>query len=148
MDWTNNDGYRVTDAHSAIDLDRVHWWLSEDTYWALGRSRAVVERSIAGSLVFGLFAPDDEFVGFCRMVTDRATFAWLCDVYVSRPHRGTGAGTFMVGCAVHHPDIADVKRQVLATADAHGLYEKFGFRGFSDAERDRWMIRDKPEQLC
>ena len=148
MDWTNNDGYRVTDAHSAIDLDRVHWWLSEDTYWALGRSRAVVERSIAGSLVFGLFAPDDEFVGFCRMVTDRATFAWLCDVYVARPISRNGGGHVHGPLAVQHPDIAAVKRQVLATADAHGLYEKFGFRGFSDDERDRWMVRDQPEQLC
>jgi len=99
-------------------------------------------------LAFGLFDPDGALVGFCRMVTDRATFAWLCDVYVDRAHRGTGAGTFMVGCALHHPDVADVKRQVLATADAHGLYEKFGFRAFSDADRDRWMVREQPEQLC
>ena len=148
MEWTNQHGYRVTDQQSAIDVDRVHQWLSEDSYWAAGRSRAVVERSMAASLVFGLFDPDDALAGFCRIVTDRATFAWLCDVYVDRAHRGTGAGIFMVGSALQHPDVADVKRQVLATADAHGLYEKFGFRAFSDADRDRWMVREQPEQLC
>jgi len=145
VEWTNSDGYRVTDDRSAIDVDRVHRWLSEDAYWALGRSRAVVERSLDESLVLGLFHRDGAFVGVCRMVTDRATFAWLCDVYVDRAHRGTGAGSFLVSCAVQHPDVADVKRHVLATADAHGLYEKFGYRNFSDEDRDRWMIREHRE---
>ena len=143
MEWTSGR-YRVTDDRALIDLDRVHGWLSEDAYWALGRSRAVVERSVEGSIAFALVHADDGLVGFCRMVSDRATFAWLCDVYVDRAHRGTGAGSFMVGCAVRHPDVADLPRQVLATADAHGLYEKFGFRNFSDADRDRWMIRASP----
>ena len=141
MEWTDGH-YRVTDDRAEIDLDRVHRWLSEDAYWALGRARDVVERSIEGSIAFALIHIDDGLVGFCRMVSDRATFAWLCDVYVDRAHRGSGAGTFMVSCAVRHPDVADVRRQVLATADAHGLYEKFGFRNFSDDDRDRWMIRD------
>ena len=145
MEWKNDAGYRVTDDPSAIDLDVVHRWLSEDAYWALGRSRAVVERSVSESLVLGLFDATDTLAGFCRMVTDRATFAWLCDVYVDPAHRGSGAGSFMVGCAVQHPDVANVKRQVLATADAHGLYEKFDFRPFSDADRGRWMMRERPE---
>jgi GNAT superfamily N-acetyltransferase len=134
--------YRVTDDDAAIDVDRVHRWLSGDAYWARGRARSVVERSIAGSLSFALLHDDDGLVGFCRMVTDRATFAWLCDVYVEPTHRGSGAGTFLVECAVRHPDVAHVQRQVLATADAHGLYERFGFRRFRDEDRDRWMIRD------
>ena len=141
MEWTSGH-YRVTDDRADIDLDLVHRWLSEDAYWALGRTRAVVERSIDGSIAFALLHIDDGLVGFCRMVSDRATFAWLCDVYVDRAHRGSGGGSFMVGCAVRHPDVADVRRQVLATADAHGLYEKYGFRNFSDDDRDRWMIRD------
>jgi GNAT superfamily N-acetyltransferase len=145
VEWKNDAGYRVTDDPSTIDVDVVHRWLSEDAYWALGRSRAVVERSVAESLVFGLFDRTDTLAGFCRMVTDRATFAWLCDVYVDPTHRGSGAGSFMVACAVQHPDVTNVKRQVLATADAHGLYEKFGFRPFSDADRGRWMMRERPE---
>ena len=79
------------------------------------------------------------------MVPDRATFAWLCDVHADPAHRGSGEGSFMVGCAVQHPDVTNVKRQVLATADAHGLYEKFGFRPFSEADRGRWMMRERPE---
>ena len=142
VEWTNSNGYRVTDDRSTIDLDRVHRWLSEDAYWAIGRSREIVEQSVAGSLAFGLFDEGGALVGFCRVVTDGATFAWLCDVFVDPAHRGTGAGSFMVGCAVGHPDVAGVKRQVLATADAHGLYEKFGFRNFTDADRDRWMVRE------
>ena len=145
VEWKNEGGFRVTDDRSAIDLDVVHRWLSEDAYWALGRSRAVVERSVSESLTLGLFDRDDTLSGFCRMVTDRATFAWPCDVYVDRAHRGTGAGSFMVRCAVQHPDVGNVKRQVLATADAHTLYEKFDFRPFSDADRDRWMMREPPE---
>jgi GNAT superfamily N-acetyltransferase len=142
MEWTNRDGYRVSDDSSLIDIARVHQWLSEDAYWALGRPRSIVERSFAESLVIGLFDRDGAFVGVCRFVTDRATFAWLCDVYVERVHRGTGAGTFMVGSALRHPDVVGVKRQVLATADAHGLYEKFGFRRFAEDDRDRWMVRE------
>jgi GNAT superfamily N-acetyltransferase len=142
VEWTNSDGYRVSDDHAEIDLVRVHQWLSEDSYWATGRPLSIVERSFAESLVFGLFDRDRSLAGVCRVVTDRATFAWLCDVYVDRAHRGTGAGTFMVGCAVGHPDVAGVKRLVLATADAHGLYAKFGFREFTDADRDRWMVRE------
>ena len=145
MEWKNDAGYRVIDDPSTIDLDVVHRWLSEDAYWAVGRTRAVVQRSVAESLVFGLFDSTDTLAGFCRMVTDRATFAWLCDVYVDPAHRGSGAGSFMVGCAVQHPDVTNVKRQVLATADAHGLYEKFGFRQLSDADRGRWMMRERPE---
>jgi GNAT superfamily N-acetyltransferase len=141
MEWTSGR-YRVTDDRTLIDLDRVHRWLSEDAYWAIGRTRDVVERSVAGSIAFGLIHADDGLAGFCRMVSDCATFAWLCDVYVDHAHRGSGAGSFMVGCAVRHPDVDRVQRQVLATADAHGLYQKFGFRNFSDADRDRWMIRD------
>jgi N-acetylglutamate synthase-like GNAT family acetyltransferase len=141
MEWTNGQ-YRVTDERAVLDLDRVHRWLSEDAYWALGRPRDIVERSIEESIAFGLVHRDDGLVGFCRMVTDRATFAWLCDVYVDRAHRGGGGGSFLVECAVRHPDVVGVRRQVLATADAPGLYEKFGFRRFAEADRDRWMIRD------
>jgi GNAT superfamily N-acetyltransferase len=141
MEW-RSAAYRVTDDRAALDTDRVHRWLSDDAYWARGRPREVVARSLAESLTFALLHDDDGLVGVCRMVTDRATFAWLCDVYVDPRHRGRGAGTFLVECAVRHPDVAQVKRQVLATADAHGLYERFGFRRFGDADRDRWMIRD------
>jgi GNAT superfamily N-acetyltransferase len=140
VEWERG-AYRVTDDRAVLDVRRVHRWLSGDAYWARGRPLDVVRRSIDASLAFALLHGDD-LVGFCRMVTDRATFAWLCDVYVDRAHRGSGAGSFLVECAVSHPDVANVQRQVLATADAHGLYERHGFRSFRDDDRDRWMIRD------
>jgi len=139
VEWRRADGYRVSDDAAELDRARIWGWLSEQAYWALGRSREVVDRSIENSLNFGLFAPDGSQAGFCRFVTDRATFAWLCDVIVDPAHRRNGAGTWMVGVAVSHPDVAGVDRQVLATRDAHSLYERFGYRRFTEADRDRWM---------
>ena len=92
-----HEGHSVDTDPTRLDLDRVHRWLSTDAYWALGRTRDVVERAIAGSLNFGLYDPTGVQVGFARAVTDRATFAWLCDVYVERGSRGTGLGTWFVG---------------------------------------------------
>lgn len=144
MEWSNGAGLVVSDDPTRVDVDLVHHWLSDDAYWAKGRSRAVVTRSIEGSIPFSLFDGLGAQIGFCRMITDRATFAWLCDVYIEPAHRGDGAGTFLVLCAVEHPDVARIKRQVLATTDAHGLYERFGFERFSDDERERWMLRPGP----
>lgn len=142
MDWVRADGYQVSDDRRRIDIDQVWKWLSQDAYWAIGRARDVVARSIEHSMVFGLYAPDGRQAGVCRMVTDYATFAWLCDVYVDPSHRGNGAGTWMVELAVTHEALSGLKRQVLATADAHGLYEKMGYRRFGDVEAARWMLRD------
>ena len=130
----------MTDDPLRVPHEVVHRWLSEDSYWARGRSRAIVDRSIDGSLPFSMVDAGGDPAGFCRMVTDRATFAWLCDVYVAPSHRGLGAGTFLVRTAVEHPAVARL-RQVLGTKDAHGLYEKFGFASFGDSETARWMIK-------
>ena len=87
----------------------------------------------------GAYFAEGEQVGFARMVTDLATFAWLADVYVVDEVRGSGLGTAMVQTIVEHPDVASIKRQVLATRDAHGLYARFGYESLS--EPDRWMFR-------
>lgn len=139
-----HDGYELSTDPSRIDVDRVHHWLSTDAYWALGRPRGVVERAIAGSLVFGVYRPGDgEQVAFARVVTDEATFAWLCDVYVDRVARGIGLGTWLVGCVRDHLTTAGVRRILLATLDAHGVYEKLGFAPL--AAPDRWMEFDRRE---
>ena len=135
------DGYCVSDDIARIDRERVWRWMAEESYWAPGRGRDVQERAIDNSLCVGLYAPDGTQVGFCRFVTDRATFAWLCDVFVDPAHRGSGAGTFMIEFASAHPTIAPVRLQVLATRDAHELYRKVGYRGFTDDECTRWMVR-------
>lgn len=134
---TNPDGYTLTTDPRRLDLDRVHSWLSTDAYWALGRPRDVVERGFAGSLGFGVYRPDGVQVAVARAVTDAATFAWLCDVYVDRAERGRGLGTWMVGAVRDELAARGVRRVLLATADAHGVYAKLGFAPLADA--DRWM---------
>ena len=110
-----------------MDLDAVHAFLS-GSYWAQGIPRALVAKAISGSLCFGVFNEQDEAqVGFARVVTDRATFAYLCDVYVLEEHRGRGLAAWLMEAIVSHPDLQCLRRFVLATRDAHGLYEKFGF---------------------
>jgi len=123
-----------------VDIDVVHRYLSEDSYWALGRDRAVVSRAITNSnLVVGAYTLGGQQVGFARMVTDLATWGWLCDVFILPEHRGDGLGTAMVAAIVEHPDVADIKWQFLATADAHRLYAKFGFTPLDEPQR--WMHR-------
>jgi GNAT superfamily N-acetyltransferase len=134
---TNEDGYTLSTDQSRLDLDRVHTWLSTDAYWALGRPRDVVERGFAGSLAFGVYRPDGRQVAVCRAVTDRATFAWLCDVYVDRAERGRGLGTWMVGVACDELTARANLRVLLATNDAHGVYAKLGFVPLINPER--WM---------
>jgi GNAT superfamily N-acetyltransferase len=132
------DGYEVSTDPARLDLDLVHRWLSTDAYWALGRPRAIVERSVAGSANYGLYRSSDRRqVGFARAVTDEATFAWLCDVYVDRAERGAGLGTWLVSVALDDLRSKGVRRLLLATADAHGVYAKLGFTPL--AEPARWM---------
>lgn len=126
-----------TDA-TRLDLDTVHRWLSTDAYWATGRSRATVETSVANSLNFGAYL-DDVLVGYARVVTDRATFAWLCDVYVDPAHRGVGMGQALVAAVVDHLEPMGLRRTLLATADAHGVYARFGFEPL--ATPATWMER-------
>ena len=127
-----------------LDVDLIHRWLSEDAYWALGRSRGAVERSIAHSLNFGAY-DDGRLVGYARLVTDEATFAWLCDVYVAPDHRGHGVGTALMDAVDDWLRGLGVRRAMLATADAHALYARYGFEPVSDAER--WMIRSYEDHL-
>src|SRR5215211_6219443 len=112
--------YLITTDRSQIDLELVHRFLSEEAYWSRGVSRDVVERSIANSVNFVLLRGEEQ-VGFARVVTDYATFAWLADVFVLPAHRGTGLGTWLVETAVSHPDLRGLRRWTLATGDAHGL---------------------------
>src|SRR5207245_9210547 len=116
-----------------LDVGAIHAYLSR-SYWAVGRPRAVVERSIAGSICFGLYDGPRQ-IGFARVITDRATYAYLADVYVLEEYRGQGLGVWLVDRVVAHPDLQDLRRFCLATRDAHGLYRKFGFEALSHPER-------------
>jgi len=108
-----------------LDVDAIHAYL-EGSYWAAGIPRAVVERSLRNSLNFGVYG-GEELVGFARVVTDLATFAYVGDVFVIDAHRGRGLSKWLMECILDHPDLRDVRRWHLVTRDAHGLYAKFGF---------------------
>ncbi|MBA0050740.1 GNAT family N-acetyltransferase [Streptomyces sp. AJS327] len=126
-----------------LDVDRVHHWLSTDAYWALGRSREAQLRAIEHSLNIGVYTrASGRQVAYARVVTDRSTFAWLCDVYVDRPARGRGVGTALVGVVQELLEPWGVRRLTLATNDAHEVYARRGFRLLPDPER--WM-EHRPE---
>jgi GNAT superfamily N-acetyltransferase len=132
--------YRVSTATADIDRELVHRWLSEQAYWALGRPRDVQDAAIDASRNYSVFeAGSGRQVAFARVVTDGTTFAWLCDVFVSPDARGTGVGKLLVEGVLADLDGLGVRRTLLATADAHGLYAQYGFEPL--AEPGRWMGR-------
>jgi GNAT superfamily N-acetyltransferase len=124
----------VSTDRSRLDRGLVHRFLHDDAYWSKGIDRAAVETAIDSSLCFGAYSGNTQ-VGFARMVTDRATFAYLCDVFVVPSHRGLGIGKLLVEAALDHPDVWGLRRVILATADAHGLYESLGFGRLVGPER-------------
>ncbi|MDI5965988.1 GNAT family N-acetyltransferase [Streptomyces sp. SL13] len=127
MNATHDDGYTIDTDPDRLDLALVHHWLSTDAYWALGRSRETVDAAARGSVNFGLYAPTGAQAGYARVVTDHATFAWLCDVYVDPAHRGAGLGVRLATAVRDHLAPYRLQRVLLATGDAHGLYARVGF---------------------
>lgn len=136
-------GYEISADPARLDVPLIARWLSEESYWAAGRRAQVTERAIEGSVCIGAYARGGEQAGFARVVTDRATFAWLCDVFVLDGHRGNGLARRMVRAALDLPELAGVRLWLLATADAHGVYAPLGFEAI---EPGRWMKhgRDVP----
>ena len=133
------DGYRLSD--EGLDVDLVHRWLSEDSYWASGRARETVARSLRHSYCLAVFTDEGRQVGLARTVTDWSTFAWIADVYIDREHRGRGLGRWVVGELRDRLQGAGIPRLVLATKDAHGVYAALGFSPLLRPER--WMEIDK-----
>jgi GNAT superfamily N-acetyltransferase len=138
--WTGAGpgGYWVSDDKALLNTERVHAWMSRESYWATGQSREVTERSIEHSLCVGLYVPDGGQVGFARVVTDYCTFCWLCDVFVDAAHRGKGVGTFLVQATLGHPRVAGLRTVLMATP-GRSLYRRLGFGGLMRPER--WMER-------
>lgn len=119
-----------------LDIPLIHEFLSTQAYWAVGRPLEHVRRAIANSLNFGAYE-DGRQVGFTRVVTDRATFAWVCDVFVLESHRGQGISKRLMEAVVAHPELQGLRRILLATRDAHELYRRYGFRELP--QPGRWM---------
>jgi GNAT superfamily N-acetyltransferase len=131
--------YVISTDKAGLDLTLVHDYLSRTSYWARGRPFDVVQKSVEHSLCFGVYTGRQQ-VGFARVVTDYATFAWLCDVFVVESHRGRDLGKWLVECVVAHPELQTVGFFTLATRDAHELYRRYG--GFQGVEApDHLMVR-------
>jgi GNAT superfamily N-acetyltransferase len=136
LEWRHGN-YTISTDRVRFDVDVFHRYLTEEAYWARGRLRRTTEAAIANSVLFGLYAPDGTMMGAARVVTDCATFGWLCDLFVLGGHRGKGLGKALIAAVREHPCLVDTKRLLLATADAHRLYEQHGFDSL--AAPDRWM---------
>jgi GNAT superfamily N-acetyltransferase len=134
------DGFTVSDDTARLDLDVVHGYLAR-SYWAEGIPRDLVARSVRHSLCFGLYDPAGRQVGFARAVTDRATYAYLADVFVLEEAQGRGLGTWLTECVMAHPDLQGLRRFALVTRDAHDLYRKFGFDALASPERHMEIAR-------
>ena len=131
MEWTR-DGFRITCDRSHIDLAVVSNFLAE-SYWSRNIPSETVAKSIEGSLCFSLFDGGRQ-IGFARVITDCATIAYLGDVFVLPEYRGRGLGKWLIECVASHPRLQGLRRWILATRDAHGLYEKYGFRPLKSPE--------------
>ncbi|MYS87965.1 GNAT family N-acetyltransferase [Embleya scabrispora] len=139
MDLHLPDGYEISTDPTRLDVALIHRWLSLDAYWALGRPREKLDAAIAGSLNFGVYdTASGAQVGYARVVTDGATFGWLCDVYIAPAVRGKGLGTALAAHIRDHFAPAGLRRLMLATADAHAVYARVGFEPV--AATDTWMV--------
>jgi GNAT superfamily N-acetyltransferase len=132
LEWTR-DGFAISTDPARLDRPRIHEFLSR-SYWAAGIPPETVERSIEGALCFGLYEGSAQ-VGFARVITDRATFAYVADVFVLESHRGHGLGVWLMEAVRAHPDLQNLRRWILMTRDAHGLYERVGFLRTADPGR-------------
>ena len=134
---SHRENFLISTDPALMDVDAVCDFLSR-AYWAQGRPRDRIELSLKHSLVFGMYA-DSCQVGLARVVTDYATFAWLCDVFIHEDYRGRGLGKWLMDSILSHPQLQGLRRFLLATRDAHGLYSQFGFTPMKNPER--WMER-------
>jgi GNAT superfamily N-acetyltransferase len=139
-EWQRGE-YAISTDDKRLDLGAIHDFVSNQSYWAQGRTLETVRRALNHSLNFGLYH-GKQLVGFARVVTDYATFAWIADVFVLPEHRGTGLSKWLMEVILAHPELQGFRRWVLATRDAHSLYARFGFIPLHRPER--WMERPDP----
>ena len=143
---TIRDGFVISTDPARLDLDAIERLL-QSSYWASERSRASIALSISNSLCFGLYeVRSGRQIGLTRIVSDYATFAWLCDVIIEEEYRGRGLGTWMMAVVLGDPNVCHVGRWILATLDAHKLYDRYGFAPLAHA--DRWMERIRSKTDC
>jgi GNAT superfamily N-acetyltransferase len=140
-EWRRGE-YTISTDNERLDLAIIHDFISNHSYWGRRRRITTVQRSLDHSLNFGIFKKDQQ-VGFARVVTDFATFAWIADVFILEEHRGQGLAKWLMKSILSHPELQGFRRWVLATKDAHELYRKFGFQELRRPER--WLERPDPQ---
>lgn len=141
VDW-KKENYTISTDKLRLDIPYIHDYLSNRSYWAQNIPLEIVQRSIEGSLCFGIFAAQQQ-IGFARVITDKACFAYLADVFVDEQYRGQGLSKWLLEVIVGYPELQGLRRFLLATRDAHGLYEQFGFSLLTFPER--WMHIHNPD---
>jgi GNAT superfamily N-acetyltransferase len=134
---THHEGFTISTDPDSLDLDAITDMLSR-AYWAEGRTREMIARSLQHSLTFGLYHGTRQ-VGLARVISDYTTFAWLCDVFILEDYRGQGLGKWLLETVHSHPDLQGLRRWMLATRDAHGLYKQFGWVPLTPPKR--WMMK-------
>ena len=127
------DGYRISNHYEDMDLSVIHGFIAQ-SYWAGNIPMETLQQALKNSLCFGVFRNSGEQVGFARMITDRATFAYLADVFILTEHRGKGLSKWLMQEIIEHPELQGLRRMLLATRDAHGLYEQFGFKALANPQ--------------
>ncbi|KQR71047.1 GNAT family N-acetyltransferase [Pedobacter sp. Leaf176] len=135
----SENGFIFSDNKELLKINAVHHFLSKESYWAKNIPLETVKKSIENSLCFGIYK-DNEQIGFARWVTDKATFAYLCDVYVTQNYRGLGLSKKLMAFMIFHPDLQGLRRYQLATLDAHELYRQFGFSSLKNPERQMAIV--------
>ncbi|MGI8495083.1 MAG: GNAT family N-acetyltransferase [Pyrinomonadaceae bacterium] len=140
MEW-QKDGFTISTDKNLLQIGRIQKFLTEESYWAKERTREQTTLAIENSVCFGVYAGEKQ-IGFARVVSDHATFAYLGDVYVLEEFRGKGVSKWLMKIIIEHPDLQNLRRWILATKDAHTLYEQFGFHALNFPER--WMEKPAP----
>lgn len=140
MEW-RNEGFTISTDRNLLQIDVIHGFLSEESYWAKERTREQTLKAIENSLCYGVYQGENQ-IGFARVVTDYATFAYIGDVFILEKYRGRGLSKWLMETIVSHPELQNLRRWILATRDAHALYEKTGFAALRFPER--WMERAAP----
>lgn len=146
MTENNNQSaaYEISTDHNRLEVGLIHQYLSQDSYWAQNIPLEVVQRSLQHSLCFGVYGLDRQ-VGFARVITDRATFAYLADVFILPGHRGKGLSKQLMQAIYEHPDLQQLRRCVLFTRDAHGLYAQFGWTPIPEEMTPKMMQLHTPD---
>ncbi len=146
MNYTDieNSGYYILQDNKMMNSEMIHHFISTQSYWAKNIPKETILKSIENSLCFGVFIEHTQ-IGFARVITDKATFAYLADVFILDEYRGKGLSKWLMEFIHNHPDLQGLRRWLLATKDAHSLYEQFGWKKLTEEQADRMMIVHHPD---